>query len=185
MLGRMVAAAALTVLAGCSGGGGGDDDSAELIGPDRSYTKAIEIADDQWVTVSNIQAAEGWTAWTDMPAMGTGSYRGVISGGTNGGEPVDYVADLALRVNFDNAAVTGSVENMVTDHATDFVHPEGTVRLNGRIEPDEYDTGVILIGGSGTLQTDDVEATVVVDGIGDFVGTDGRGIMGGHLTDFI
>jgi hypothetical protein len=167
------------------GGGGGGDEDTNLIGPDRSYAKAVQIGEEQWNAISGIVDAEGYTPWVDMPASGRGTYRGVIAGWATGGEPVDYAADLELRVNFDDAAVTGTVRNMVTNQAPDFEHPEGSVRLTGSLSPDEYDTGIMVIGGSGTLETAGAAATVVVDGVGDFVGTDGRGILGAHETDFV
>jgi hypothetical protein len=185
MRGGIIAGAALLVaLAGCSGGGG-DDEETDLIGPDRSYAKAVQIGEEQSNEISGILDAEDYTAWVDMPASGNGTYRGVIAGWAMAGEPIDYVADLELRVNFDDAAVRGTVQNMVTDHASDFEHPEGTVRLTGYLTPDEFDTGIMVIGGSGTLETAGAAATVVVDGAGDFVGTDGRGILGAHETDFV
>jgi hypothetical protein len=182
---RIIAGAALlAALAGCSGGGGDDEDEA-LIGPDTSFAEADQIGEEQWNEVAAIYDAEGYTAWADVPISGTGTYRGVIGGWADGGEPVDYVADLELNVDFADASVRGAVRNMVTDHVANFTHPEGTVRLSGTIAPDEFDTGIMLIEGSGTLETNGVEARLVVDGFGDFVGTDARGILGEHETDFV
>ena len=180
----MVTAVALVVALGGCGGGGGDDDE-DLLGRGTSFIEADEIGQKKWDEVWAILIAEGYTAWADVPVSGTGTYRGVIGGWADGGEPVDYVADLELRVDFDDATVSGSVRNMVTDHVANFTHPEGTVRLSGTLAPDEFDTGIILVEGSGTLETDRVAARVVVDGLGDLVGTDGRGILGQHETDFV
>jgi hypothetical protein len=181
----MVTAAALVVALGGCGGGGDGDEAEDLIGPGTSFVEAEQIGQEQWNEVVAILDAEGFTAWVDVPTSGTGTYRGVIGGWADGGEPVDFVADLELRVDFDDAAVSGSVRNMVTDHVADFTHPEGTIRLSGTLAPDEFDTGIIQVEGSGTLETDRVAARVAVDGLGGLVGSDGRGILGEHQTDFV
>jgi hypothetical protein len=71
-----------------------------LIGPDRSFARRWRSARPSGREVGGIEAAEGKTRWVELPASGTGEYRGVVTGWAGGGVPVDYVADLALEVDF-------------------------------------------------------------------------------------
>jgi hypothetical protein len=169
-------------LAGCNGGGG---DEAQLIGPDRSYSKALDIGEAQFTEAMDILDAEGGTPWADMPASGTATYNGVITGWADGGPPIDYVADLQLKVTFDGNTLNGTIQNFVTNGVAGFDHPEGKIRLSGSVEPDDVNEGALTLAGSGRLSSGDMAASYAVDGEGWFFGTDARAIGGVHSTDFV
>jgi hypothetical protein len=172
----MVAAA----VAGCDA----SDDEDALIGPDASFGSAIRIAEDQWDEVNGIALSEGATRMADLPASGSGTYRGAITGWAAGGIPIDYVADLTVDVDFRDRDVSGEITNMVTDGVAGFAHPNGEVGLYGDIVRDANGDARIVIDGSGTLRGPGMEAGVRVDGAGAFVGADGQAMLGGHVTDF-
>jgi hypothetical protein len=181
MNGRLTAVLGLgAFLAACDAPG--DDDA--LIGPDRSFGSALSIAEAQWNEVGGIAAAEGPTRWVDLPASGSGEYRGAITGWAAGGVPIDYVADLALDVDFGRREVSGAVTNMVTDGVAGFTHPDGRIGLHGVVAPDARGAGRIVLDGAGTLRGPGMAADVRIDGAGGFQGTDGRAVRGTHATDF-
>jgi hypothetical protein len=183
----MIAALGLgAVLAGCGGGSDDDDDVDDaLIGPNRSYSEALVIAEEQWNLVTDLGMAEGGTPWADMPTSGSATYQGVITGWADGGPAISYVADLELEVDFSANGVTGTIGNVVTDGIADFQHPVGQVNLSGVVQPDSVNEGSLLLSGTGALSNAAAAATVVVDAEGFFLGTDARAIEGSHLTDFI
>ena len=168
-------------LAGCEVA----QDEDALIGPDRSFGEALAIGEDQWRRVGAIEAAEGRTRWVELPVSGSGDYRGVVTGWAGGGVPVDYVADLALEVDFRRRDVSGAVSNFVTDGVAGFRHPDGEVRLSGIVARDERGEARIVIDGSGLLRGPGMEAEAVLDGAGHFVGDGAEAIRGGHATDFL
>ena len=178
----MVAAAALTAWpdAGCEAPA--DEDA--LIGPDASFGSAIRIAEDQWDEVNGIALSEGATRFADLPASGSGTYRGAITGWAAGGIPIDYVADLTVDVDFRDLDVSGEITNMVTDGVAGFTHPNGRIGLYGDIVRDAEGAARIVLDGSGTLRGPGMEAGVRVDGAGALVGEDGRAMRGGHATYF-
>jgi hypothetical protein len=179
-----VVAVGLGALAGC-GGGGGDDEDTQLIGPDRSYSEAIEIGEAQFTEVMDIADAEGGTPWADMPTSGSATYTGVITGWADGGAAIDYVADLELKVKFDGNTLNGTIENFVTNGVPGFEHPEGSISLGGTLQPDDVNEGGLFLDGSGRVSSASAEADYVVDGEGWFVGTDARAIVGLHDSDFV
>ncbi len=135
----------------------------------------MRIAEDQWNEVNGIAVAEGATRFADLPASGSGTYRGAIAGWAEGGIPIDYVADLTVDVDFRDLGVSGEITNMVTDGVAGFTHPNGRIGLYG---------ARIVLDGSGTLRGPGMEAEVRVDGAGSLVGADGRALRGRHATDF-
>jgi hypothetical protein len=161
------------------------EDEDALIGPDRGFGPALRIAEAQWDEVGGIAAAEGPTRWVDLPASGTGEYRGAVTGWANGGIPIDYVADLALDVDFRGREVSGAVTNMVTDGVAGFAHPNGRIGLFGVIARDDRGAARIVVDGSGTLRGPGMAAAVRLDGAGGFEGADGRAVRGTHATDFV
>ncbi len=172
--------AVAAAVAGC--GPIGDEDA--LIGPDRSFGAAIGIAEAQWDEVNRIAAAEGATRFADLPASGSGTYRGAITGWAAGGIPLDYVADLTLDVDFRDLRVSGDVTNMVTDRSDGFRHPDGRIGLYGEIVRDGRGDARIVVDGSGTLRGPGMETDVRIDGAGSFAGADGEAMLGRHATDF-
>jgi hypothetical protein len=170
----------VAVLAGCAA----PADEAALIGPDADFGSAMRIAEDQWDEVNGIAVAEGATRFVDLPASGSGTYRGAITGWASGGIPVDYVADLTVDVGFRDRDVSGEITNMVTDGVAGFAHPNGRIGLYGDLARDANGDARIVIDGSGTLRGPGMEAEVRVDGAGSFVGEDGRAMLGRHATDF-
>ena len=113
-----------------------------------------------------------------MPASGSGTYRGAITGWAAGGIPIDYVADLTMDVDFRDHDVSGEITNMVTDGVAGFAHPNGGIGLYGDIVRDAEGAARIVLDGSGTLRGPGMEAGVRVDGAGAFVGADGRAMRG-------
>lgn len=157
---------------------------APLVGPDRSFGEAVDIAEAQLADVVDIAAAEGLTAWPDLPASGSADYRGVVRGAAAGGVPIDYVADLALAVDFRDLTVKGTIANMVTDGVGGFTHPDGVVRVDGLIASDRDGDARLVLDGSGRLRGPGMAATYRIDGAGALVGADGQAILGRHATDF-
>jgi hypothetical protein len=98
--------------------------------------------------------------------------------------PVDYVADLALDVDFRGREVSGSLTNMVTDGVAGFTHPDGRIGLHGVVARDDRGGARIVVDGSGMLHGPDLAATVRLDGAGGFVGEGGKAVRGTHATDF-
>ena len=167
-------------LAGCEAA----EDEGALVGPDRDFGTALEIGAAQWSRVGGIEAAEGPTRWVELPATGSGGYRGVVTGWAGGGVPVDYVADLALDVDFDRREVSGSAGNFVTNGVSGFRHPEGKIPLSGVVARDGRGEARIVIDGSGLLRGPGIEADYAIDGAGGFVGDRAQGLRGDHATDF-
>lgn len=161
------------------------EEEEALIGPDRSFGEALEIGEAQWRQVGRIEAAEGATRWIDLPASGSGEYRGVVTGLANGGPPVDYVADLALDVDFDRRDVSGSVSNFVTDGVAGFRHPDGQIGLSGVVVRDGRGDARIVVDGSGLLRGPGIEADYALDGAGSFAGDGAQAVRGEHATDFV
>jgi hypothetical protein len=181
----IVAVLGAGALAGC-GGGGDDDEDTQLLGPDRSYSKALDIGEEQFTEVMDIADAEGGTPWGDLPNAGSATYDGVITGWADGGAPIDYVADLELKVRFDGNTLNGTIENFVTNGVEGFEHPDGLIRVSGIIEPDEVNEGSLVFTGSGMVGSSDTPAAdYFVDATGWFLGDDGRAIVGEHSTDFV
>ena len=176
-------AAVLAVAAAVAGCAAIEDEEA-LIGPDRDFGAAIGIAESQWDEVNRIAALEGTTRFADLPVSGSGTYRGAITGWAAGGIPLDYVADLALDVDFRDLRVSGEVTNMVTEGVGGFRHPDGRIGLHGEIVRDVRGDARIVVDGSGTLRGPGTEADVRIDGAGTFAGDDGRAMHGRHATDF-
>jgi len=168
-------------LAGCEAA----EEEDALIGPDRSFREALAIGEAQWRRVGAIEAAEGVTRWVELPASGTGEYRGVVTGWASGGVPVDYVADLALEVDFGRRDVSGSVSNFVTDGVAGFHRPDGRIGLSGVVARDGRGDARIVVDGSGLLRGPGIEADYAFDGAGSFVGDRAQGVRGGHATDFL
>lgn len=182
-MGRWSAAAApglAAMAAGCTLVVG----DAPLVGPDRSFEEAMEIAEAQRSDVMDIAAAEGATPWADLPVSGSAEYRGVVSGEAAGGVPIDYVADLALEVDFRDRTVTGTVANMVTDGVAGFTHPDGVVALGGLLAEDRAGDARLVLDGTGNLRGPGMAAAYRIDGAGTLAGADGRAILGRHATDF-
>jgi hypothetical protein len=175
-----MAAALAAAVAGCEA----PEDEDALIGPDASFWSAIRIAEDQWDEVNGIALSEGATRFADLPASGSGTYRGAITGWAAGGIPIDYVADLTVDVDFRDLDVSGEITNMVTDGVAGFTHPNGRIGLYGDIVRDAEGAARIVLDGSGTLRGPGMEAGVRVDGAGALVGEDGRAMRGGHATYF-
>jgi hypothetical protein len=172
------------VTAAAAAGCAAPDDEDALIGPDADFGAAMRIAEDQWDDVNGIAVAEGATRFVDLPASGSGTYRGAITGWAEGGIPVDYVADLTVDVGFRDRDVSGEITNMVTDGVAGFTHPDGRIGLYGDIVRDADGAARIVLDGSGTLRGPGMEAGLRVDGAGTFVGEDGRAMRGNHATDF-
>ena len=175
--------AALAICSAVAGCGSAEDEDA-LLGPERSFEEAVEIAEAQWREVGDIEALEGPTRWIDLPVSGSGDYRGVVTGWANGGVPIDYVADLALEVDFDRLDVSGKVSNMVTDGVAGFSHPDGEIALDGVVARDGLGGARMVVDGSRRLRGPGMEATVTIDGAGAFVGDGAAAIRGRHATDF-
>jgi hypothetical protein len=180
MRGGVVALMVVATVAGCAA----PEDEDALIGPDAGFGSAVRIAEDQWNEVNGIAVAEGATRFADLPASGSGTYRGAIAGWAEGGIPIDYVADLTVDVDFRDLGVSGEITNMVTDGIAGFTHPNGRIGLYGDIVRDADDDARIVLDGSGTLRGPGMEAEVRVDGAGSLVGADGRALRGRHATDF-
>jgi hypothetical protein len=180
---RLIAAAlgAGLALAGCEETATGEP----LIGPDRSFGAALEIGAAQWEEVGDLADMEGRTRWVELPASGSGDYRGVVTGWASGGVPVDYVADLALEVDFDRREVSGSVENLVTEGVAGFGHPDGQVPLSGVVARDAEGNARIVVDGSGLLRGPGMEATLALDAAGSFAGDEGQALFGQQATDFV
>jgi hypothetical protein len=170
-----------TTLAGCEVA----EDEDALLGPDRSFREAIQIAETQWREVADIEAIEGPTRWVELPVSGSGMYRGVVAGRANGGVPIDYVADLALEVDFDRRDASGSVRNMVTNGVGGFEHPDGEIGLSGVVARDGDGGARIVVDGSGLLRGPGMEAEVAIDGAGSFVGDRAEAVRGQQVTDFV
>ena len=157
---------------------------APLVGPDRDFDEAVEVAEAQWAEVTDIAALEGATRWTDLPVSGSADYQGVVSGRASGGVPIDYVADLALAVDFRDRTLSGTVGNMVTDGVAGFSHPDGVVPISGLLARDGGGDTRVVLDGSGLLRGPGMAATYRIDGAGALAGADGRALLGRHATDF-
>jgi hypothetical protein len=177
---------ALSLCTGVSACGSETVDEQELlIGPNRSYEEAVSIAKTLRVDVLEIAETEHSTRLSEMPVSGTAQYRGVINGRAEEGFPIDYVADLALEMEFDAGDVSGKVSNFVTDGLPSLTHPNGEIDLEGSISWDRRtDQAYADFNGSGPLEWPGQVAIVTVDAGGTFTGDEAQAIIGGNATEF-
>ncbi|OOY30460.1 hypothetical protein [Thioclava sp. F36-6] len=119
----LVLAGAVAGLAGC--GGGGSSSSTPAV---RDYatllSEAQQMAQDTGVIDTNTGTIDPTaTARTTLPANGSGTYTGYVSGSANGGE---LIGELTLTADLGTPQISGSAANF--QHETDGAY-SGTMAM--------------------------------------------------------
>ncbi|OOY12633.1 MAG: hypothetical protein EP320_09160 [Rhodobacteraceae bacterium] len=142
----LVLAGTVAALAGCGGGGGTTLSTGETY--DSMLAKAQAMGDATGVIDSGSGTIVG-TALADVPADGSGTYKGYVEGDANG---AGLIGDLTLEVALSRTEISGSATNF--QHEVDGAYtgtltmPTTTIQ---NTDPDEFSgnlTGTLTNGGT-------------------------------------
>lgn len=174
-------ACAAGLMAACDGSDDVSTGVPFIIGPGATLAEANAEVVDTIITVENIEFDDGTTFYSDLPG-GTASYTGVIYGDVG---DLEHAADLKLNATFNTNALSGRIENVVTN-VPNFENPTGTVQLTGVIIDGTPEARLQFFGSDLLTGSNGVSANwEVLDANGDFVGLDGEAVIGTQLTDVI